>query len=119
MSGGAWEYMANYLGSFTENKFVSDFLKIEPKYQTPYAGTGSVDDRIKNYEANKEKYGDAIWETSSGLNAHSSWNGDCSYFPYGDYPFFLHGGLTLMVPVEVSFISAMIKVEVMIMIRSV
>ena len=92
MSGGAWEYMANYLGSFTENKFISDFLKIEPKYQTPYAGTGSVDDRIKNYEANKEKYGDAIWETSSGLNAHSSWNGDCSYFPYADYPFFLRGG---------------------------
>ena len=29
MSGGAWEYMANYLGSVTGNQFVSKFLTIE------------------------------------------------------------------------------------------
>ena len=95
MSGGAWEYMANYLGSATGNTYVSDFLKIESKYQTSYAGTGatsSTADRTINYEANKGKYGDAIWETSNGCNGQSSWNHDCSYFPYTGGSFFLRGG---------------------------
>ena len=95
MSGGSWEYMANYLGSVTGNQFVSKFLTIESKYQTPYAGTGATDstvDRTKNYEANKEKYGDAIWETSNGCNSQYSWNADYSYFPYTSSPFFVRGG---------------------------
>ena len=95
MSGGSWEYMANYLGSVTGNQFVSNFLTIEPKYQTPYAGTGatsSTEDRTTNYEANKRKYGDAIWETSNGCNGQYSWNADYSYFPCASYPFFIRGG---------------------------
>ena len=95
MSGGAWEYMANYLGSATGNEFVSNFLKIKSKYQTPYAGTGatsSTADKTINYEANKEKYGDAIWETSNGCDGQYSWNADGSYFPYTSHPFFLRGG---------------------------
>ena len=95
MSGGAWEYMANYLESATENTFVSDFLKIESKYQMPYAGTGatsSTADKTINYEANKEKYGDAIWETSNGCDGQYSWDADGSYFPYTSNPFFLRGG---------------------------
>ena len=95
MSGGAWEYMANYLGSVTENQFVSKFLTIESKYQTPYAGTGatsSTEDRTLNYEANKEKYGDAIWETSNGCDGQYSWNADYSNFPYASSPFFIRGG---------------------------
>ena len=95
MSGGAWEFMANYLGGVTNNEFVSDFLKFEPKYQTPYAGTeatSSIEDRTLNYEANKGKYGDAIWETSNGCSGQYSWNADYSYFPYAGNPFFLHGG---------------------------
>ena len=95
MSGGAWEYVANYLGSATENKYVSNFLTIESKYQTPYTGTGvtsSIEDRTKNYESNKEKYGDAIWETSNGCNGQFSWNADYSFFPYAGGSFFLRGG---------------------------
>ena len=95
MSGGAWEYMANYLGSATGNTYVSNLLKVESKYQTPYAGTGataSTADRTTNYEANKRKYGDAIWETSNGCNGQASWNSDYSNFPYTGYPFFLRGG---------------------------
>ena len=95
MSGGAWEYMANYLGSATGNTYVSNLLKVESKYQTPYAGTGataSTADRTTNYEANKRKYGDAIWETSNGCNGQASWNSDYSYFPYTGAPFFLRGG---------------------------
>ena len=95
MSGGAWEYMANYLGSATGNEFVPNFLKIKSKYQTQYAGTGATDstvDRTKNYEANKEKYGDAIWETSNGCDGQYSWNADYSTFPDASYPFFIRGG---------------------------
>ena len=95
LSGGTWEYTVNYLRSATKNKFVSNFLKIEPKYQTSYGGTGvtsSTEDRTMNYETNQEKYGDAIWETSNGCNGQSSWNVDYSYFPYVDSPFFLRGG---------------------------
>ena len=95
MSGGSWEYMANYLGSSIENTFVSNFLKIEPKYQTQYAGTGatsSTEDRTLNYEANKGKYGDAIWETSNGCNGQCAWNVDYSNFPYASNPFFIRGG---------------------------
>jgi len=95
MSGGAWEYMANYLGSATGNTYVSNLLKVESKYQTPYAGTGataSTADRTTNYEANKEKYGDAIWETSNGCNGQYSWNADYSNFPCTGSPFFLRGG---------------------------
>ena len=95
MSGGTWEYMANYLGSITENQFVSKFLTIESKYQTPYAGIGatsSTEDRTLNYEINKEKYGDAIWETSNGCDGQHSWNADYSHFPFASYPFFMRGG---------------------------
>ena len=92
MSGASWEYMANYLGSDTGNTYVYNFLKIEPKYQTPYAGTGNADDRIKNCKANNEKYGEAIWETSNSRIGKCSWNADYSYFPYVDSPFFLRGG---------------------------
>ena len=95
MSGGAWEYMANYLESATSNSYVMSFLSKNQKRQTQYAGTGvtsSTSDRTINYEANKEKYGDAVWETSNGCNGQSSWNQDYSYFPYIENPFFLHGG---------------------------
>ena len=95
MSGGSWEYTANYLGDVTGNTDVSNFLKLESKYQTSYKGTGgtlNIVDRTKNYEANKEKYGDAIWETSNGCNGQRSWNENYSYFPYSASPFFLRGG---------------------------
>lgn len=94
MSGGAWDYMANYLENGTRD-YVNDFKTIDKKYQTSYAGTGetnSTEDRTANYEANKNKYGDALWEISNGANGQCSWNGDHSYFPYFDYSFFVRGG---------------------------
>ena len=92
MSGGAWEYMANCLGEVTGNYYVSEFLEIDSKYQTSYACVSRESETNKNYEANKEKYGDAIWETSNGCNGQSSWNQDYSRFPYIGAPFFLRGG---------------------------
>ena len=95
MSGGLWEYMANYLGSATGNSYVNSSSKLNEKYQTSYAGDGktySTEDRTTNYKANQGKYGDAIWETSNGCNEQFSWNQDYSYFPYTVNPFFLCGG---------------------------
>ena len=95
MSGGLWEYMANYLGSATGNSYVNSFLKLNEKYQTSYAGDGktsSTEDRTTNYKANQGKYGDAILETSNGCNGQFSWNQDYSYFPCTVGPFFLRGG---------------------------
>ena len=94
MSGGSWEYMASYLENAT-NSYATNFKKFNTKYQTPYKGTGassSTEDRTVNYEANKEMYGDAVWETSNGANGGYSWNGDYSYFPFLSSPFFLRGG---------------------------
>ena len=120
MAGGAWEYMANSIeeGSATLEKY-------EPKFATIYNGNsedGKIDNgngttsddglgRLANYKADKNMYGDAIWETSNAnqkgskddkkemldsdgekYNAGSSWNNDYSNFPRRVYPFFLRGG---------------------------
>ena len=41
----------------------------------------------------KEKYGNALWETSNGAAGGNSWNGDYSYFVYATSPFVLRGGV--------------------------
>ena len=94
MAGGSWEYMASYLENAT-NTYATNFKKFNTKYQTTYKGTGetsSTEDRTANYEANKEMYGDAVWETSNGANGGYSWNGDYSCFPSLTIPFFMRGG---------------------------
>ena len=91
MSGGSWEYMASYLENGTTD-YAKNFLNVDEKYQTKYKGTGatnSTEDRTANYEANKEIYGDAVWEIS---NEQYSWNNDYSHFPYLSGPFFIRGG---------------------------
>ena len=95
MSGGALEYMANYLEKATTDTQVASFLNYSTNRQTPYAGTGktgSSTDRTTNYNANKAKYGDALWETSSAAAGKKAWNQNSSYFPFFEYPFFIRGG---------------------------
>ena len=95
MSGGSWEYMADYLQEAT-NEYVTYFKQnVDSKYKTEYQGSGatnSTEDRTANYEANSNRYGDALWETSNGTNGQYSWNRDYSRFPYLSYPFFIRGG---------------------------
>ena len=95
MSGGAWEYMADYLANGTRS-YVTYFKEnVDSKYKTEYKGDGatsSAEDRTSNYEANSDRYGDALWETSDGANDQNSWNQDYSVFSYLDHPFFLRGG---------------------------
>ena len=121
MAGGSWEYMANSIEEGNGN--VTELRKYLPNFATIYKGnsddgkiTGTQTDdglgRLANYKANKEMYGDAVWETScanqkgtdkdksNGItdsdgeryNAGSSWNGDYSSFPRRVYPFFARGG---------------------------
>ena len=129
MAGGAWEYMANSIeeGNVgTQADQIATLKKYEPKFATIYKGKsedgkinntdGTTSDdglgRLANYKANKNMYGDAIWETSNAnpkgndedktkgivdsdgekYNAGSSWNNDSSYFPRRVSSFFRRGG---------------------------
>ena len=95
MSGGSWEYMADYLANGTTSPVTYFKQNVDSKYKTEYQGSGatsSTEDRTANYEANSNRYGDALWETSSGANGQYSWNNDYSNFPYLSRPFFFHGG---------------------------
>ena len=104
MSGGAYEYTASYLNQIeipskdltTAQSMVKKFNEnIADWEKTGYAGTWGVTERKLNYQANKEKYGDAIWETASdtaGDTSNQNWNADHSDFPYLTDPFFRRGG---------------------------
>ena len=95
MSGGSWEYMADYLANGTTSSVTYFKQNVDNKYKTEYQGSGatsSTEDRTANYNANNNRYGDALWETSSGANGQYSWNNDYSIFPCLSYPFFFRGG---------------------------
>ena len=103
MSGGTYEYTAAYV----ENSYLKD--KTSSLYSNGKAliegdswtkdvyvdGTtiGGSDTREDNYEANKGKYGDAIYETSSSTSPlTNSWYQDYSGSPRSTYPYFRRGG---------------------------
>ncbi len=99
MAGGSWEYMASFLENGTSSYATTmkgdDYTDTEKSYMEMYAGNGqtsSTTDRQANYDANSQKYGDAIYETSSAGTGYNSWNKDYSHFPYLTDPFFLRGG---------------------------
>ena len=95
MSGGSWEYMADYLANGTQPYMTYFKENVSNRYKTEYKGDGATDsteDRTANYNANSDRYGDALWETSNGANGQYSWNQDYSSFPYLSNPFFVRGG---------------------------
>ena len=95
MSEGSWEYMADYLANGTTSPVTYFKQNVDSKYKTEYQGSGatsSTEDRTANYEANNNRYGDALWETSNGANGQYSWNNDYSDFPCLSSPFFVRGG---------------------------
>ena len=63
--------MADYLANGTTS-YVTYFKEnVSNRYKTEYKGngaTGSTEDRTTNYNANSDRYGDALWETSNGAN---------------------------------------------------
>ncbi len=99
MAGGSWEYMASFLSNGTSSYATTmkgdNYTDTEKSYMEKYAGNGqtsSLEDRQANYDANSQKYGDAIYETSSAGARSTSWNADYSNFPYLTNPFFIRGG---------------------------
>lgn len=98
MAGGAWEYTAAYVnnGSAQVNSYAAG---LTGKYANIYPsstdnGTDRTGVQSSNYAESIAIKGDAVYETSANgnNNSTSSWNGDCSAFPYGVNPFFLRGG---------------------------
>ena len=100
MSGGAWEYVAAYvdnknpsLTSYGNSLYTSTDAKTKNVYTA-----GNEDTKLSHYNANTSKYGDAIYETSSGTynssgdSKQQSWFDDCSDFPCSSGPFFRRGG---------------------------
>ena len=85
MSGGAWEYVAAYVGN--GNSYGSSLVSASAKYKDVYAEYQEpLTSRI---------YGDAIYETSNSSSSSSnSWYIDYSEFPVSSSPFLERGGHT-------------------------
>ena len=97
MAGGAWEYVAGiYKGTTSDNLgndtnrsnlWDSNNLKYVDQY-TETTGSQST------YYGNTNKYGDAVYETSSsGVSSTGSWDSSYSNFPFSGSPVFVRGGL--------------------------
>lgn len=93
MSGGALEYVAAYIeGLQSVQTNANNLLLAARKYKDVYA-QGVPENNQNNYNANKMKYGDAIWETSNGYaNNNGSWNMEYSNYPFTNFGVFGRGG---------------------------
>ncbi len=120
LSGGLWErtsaYISDGASQLTSNGTNSSngtsgslmgassianadgYQTLSTRNYTVYPYNNSSDSYISNYNIYKGLlsitygYGNAILETSSGVNETSSWNFDYSYFVDFVSPFFLRGG---------------------------
>ncbi len=96
MAGGAWEYVAGIykgttsdnLGNNTNRSNLWD--SSNSKYVDQYTETTGSQ---STYYGNTNKYGDAVYETSSsGSSGTGGWDSSYSIFPHSSYPVFLRGG---------------------------
>lgn len=98
MSGGAWEYAAGYINNSyiqdtTSEQYINGknlIIEENTKYKDIYIQTGT-DNSVTNYDTNKGKYGDAVYEISA-VSDKQSWNYDYFNFPLLTAPFFIRGG---------------------------
>ena len=93
MSGGELERVAAYVNNGNSNLIIygSSLVSADSKYKDVY-NKGSNDDYATNYNANSDRVGDAVYETSSSCSDATSWYNNNSYMPYSDVPFFVRGG---------------------------
>ena len=91
MAGGAWEYVAGiYTGGASNDNRSKLWDSNNSKYVDKYTNTTGSQ---STYYGNTDKYGDAVYETSSsGSSDTGSWDSSKSYFPVSSYPVFLRGG---------------------------
>ena len=100
MSGGAGEYVASYVNNGNENIELNgkSLVIAETKYVDKYESITTTGANVKkqDYELSKNKYGDAIYETSAnGVNGNTavdSWYSECADFPATEWPFFMRSG---------------------------
>ena len=83
MSGGAWEYVAGYVGS--GGSYASSLVNADARYKDIYSSYTSPN--------SGGHYGDAVWETSSSSSNSTSWYNDYSGFPGSNGLFFMRGGV--------------------------
>ena len=91
MAGGAWEYVA---GIYTAGASNDDRSKLWDNNNSKYVDqyTKSTGEQ-SNYYGNTDKYGDAVYETSSsGYGDTGSWDSNYSDFPNSSNPVFNRGG---------------------------
>ena len=91
MAGGAWEYVAGiYTGGSSNDNRSKLWDSNNSKYVDKYTNTT---DSESTYYGNTNKYGDAVYETSSsGTSLSGSWDSSYSYFPSSSSPVFVRGG---------------------------
>ena len=91
MAGGAWEYVAGiYTGGSSNDNRSKLWDSNNSKYVDKYTNTT---DSQSTYYGNTNKYGDAVYETSSsGFSNTGSWDSSNSYVPISSYPVFRRGG---------------------------
>lgn len=91
MAGGAGEYVAGiYTGGASNDNRSKLWDSNNSKYVDKYTNTTGAQ---STYYGNTDKYGDAVYETSSsGYSLSGSWGSSFSCFPYSSYPVFLRGG---------------------------
>ncbi len=98
ISGGAYEYVAAYVnnGSSILTTYGKNVYEAEARYKDVYKATSTSgsDSQSGNYNllTPTEKYGDAVYETSSSYSDSTSWYADHSDFPGSLSPFFERGG---------------------------
>ncbi len=91
MSGGAWEYVAAYVDSGSNGEG-SNLENGDAKTKNVYSEDDDLGAGISNYNANSNKYGDVVYETSTRGKGSTSWYGDYSNFPESGASFFRRGG---------------------------
>ena len=87
-------YGSSYVNTTAD---VNGYQTLSTKWATvyPYNSSDSSTNNYNIYSGKKSTtygFGDAILETSTTGTGSTSWNGDCSYFPYISDLFFRRGG---------------------------
>ena len=91
MAGGAWEYVAGiWTGGASDDNRSKLWASNNSKYVDKYTNTTGSQ---STYYGNTNKYGDAVYETSSsGSSSTGSWDSGRSNFPNSSNPVFVRGG---------------------------
>ena len=82
MSGGAYEYVAGYVGN--GGSYASSLVNAPARYKDTYSSYSAP--------TSGGHYGDAVHETSSSDSGSNSWYDDYSTFPDSYWPLFVRGG---------------------------